>query len=91
MKLSRLTQMAKDAIDRRGGVDALKQDLQEAKDAARGPGSLTDKAKAAAGAFKQPGRDAAPGRDDPHPGTSSPEAPSATAPPEPPRTTTPPS
>ena len=76
MKLSRLTQMAKDALDRRGGVDALKEDLQEAQDAARGQGSLTDKAKAAAGAFKQPGRD------DPRPDA---------APAEPPRTTTPPS
>jgi hypothetical protein len=57
VKLSRLTQMAKDAIDRRGGPDALKEDLQEAKEAASGRGSLTDKAKGAAGAFKQPGRD----------------------------------
>jgi hypothetical protein len=60
VKLSRLTQMAKDAIDRRGGVDALKEDMQEAKEATRGQDSLTDKAKAAAGAFKQPGRDDAP-------------------------------
>jgi hypothetical protein len=62
MKLNRFTQMAKDVIDRRGGTDALKEDLQEAKDATRGSGSLTDKAKAAAGAFKQPGRDDAPPR-----------------------------
>ncbi len=60
MKLNRLTRMAKDMIDRRGGVDALKEDVQEAKDAARGQGGLADKARAAAGAFKQPGRDDAP-------------------------------
>ncbi len=65
MKLSRLTQMAKDAIDRRGGTAALKEDLQEAKDATRGRGSVTDKAKAAAGAFRQPGRDDQPPRDIP--------------------------
>jgi hypothetical protein len=57
MKLSQLTQVAKDAIDKRGGVDAIKQDLQEARNAASGHDNLMDKARAAAGAFKQPGHD----------------------------------
>ena len=57
MKLNQLTRLAKDAIDKRGGMDALKQDAQEARRAASGHGSLMDKARAAAGAFKEPGRD----------------------------------
>jgi hypothetical protein len=57
MKLNQLTRMAKDVIDRRGGVDAIKQDLQEARQAASGHDNLMDKARAAAGAFKQPGDD----------------------------------
>jgi hypothetical protein len=59
MKLGQITRLAKDAIDKRGGVDALKHDLQEAKNATRGHDNLMDKARAAAGAFKQPGRDRA--------------------------------
>ena len=59
MRLNRLTQMARDALEKRGGMDAIKQDLQEAKEAARGHDGLMDKAKAAAGAFKQPGTDPA--------------------------------
>ena len=57
MKLSQLTRVAKDAIDKRGGAEAIKQDLQEARHAASGHDNLVDKAKAAAGAFKQPGHD----------------------------------
>jgi hypothetical protein len=73
MKLGQITRIAKDAIDKRGGVDALKHDLQEAKHAARGHDSLMDKARAAAGAFKQPGRDRAEpaaGREAPRPPAS---------------------
>jgi hypothetical protein len=55
MRYQRIAKIAKQAIDKRGGVDALKQDLQGAADAAKGQGSLKDKAKAAAEAFKQPG------------------------------------
>jgi hypothetical protein len=57
MKLSQLTKVAKDAIDKRGGVEAIKQDLKEAQHAARGHDNLMDKARAAAGAFKEPGHD----------------------------------
>lgn len=56
MKFNKLAEKAKQAIDRRGGMDALKEDLQEVKDAATGRGSLKDKARAAADAIKTPGR-----------------------------------
>ena len=50
-----LTDKAKELVEKRGGTDALKQDAQEVKDIAKGRGSLTDKAKAAADALKDPG------------------------------------
>ena len=46
---------AQRAIDKRGGNDALKQDLEELKDIAKGPGSASEKAKRAADALKDPG------------------------------------
>jgi hypothetical protein len=55
MRYQRIAKIAKQAIDKRGGVDALKQDLQGAADAAKGQGSLKDKAKAAAESLKQSG------------------------------------
>jgi hypothetical protein len=55
MKLSNLFNKAKKTIDDRGGMDALKQDAEELKDVATSKGSLTDKAKAATDAVKQPG------------------------------------
>jgi hypothetical protein len=55
MRYQRIAKMAKQAIDKRGGVDALKQDLQGAADAAKGQGSLKEKAKAAAESLKQSG------------------------------------
>lgn len=55
MDLSKLTDQAKKLIDDRGGTDALKEDATELKDIATGEGSLTDKAKAALDALKDPG------------------------------------
>ena len=55
MDLKRLTNRAKDLVDKRGGADSAKQDASELKDIAKGQGSLKDKAKAAAEAIKQPG------------------------------------
>ena len=46
---------AKDEVDKRGGTDALKEDAEELKDIAKGEGSVTDKAKKAAKAVKEPG------------------------------------
>jgi hypothetical protein len=56
VKFSQLAGKAKQIIDRRGGTDALKEDLEELKDAATSRGSVSDKAKAAADAIKTPGR-----------------------------------
>jgi hypothetical protein len=56
VRFNKLAEKAKQAIDRRGGMDSLKQDLQEVKDAAAGRGTLKEKARAAADAFKTPGK-----------------------------------
>ncbi|MDO8209919.1 hypothetical protein [Conexibacter sp. CPCC 206217] len=76
MKFNKLADKAKQAIERRGGMDSLKEDLQEVKDAATGRGSLKDKARAAADALKTPGK---------NPETPAANAP-ATPPPAPPAT-----
>jgi hypothetical protein len=55
MDFKRLSQQAKRLIDKRGGTKSLKEDADELRDIARGEGSLSDKAKAAAGAVKEPG------------------------------------
>jgi hypothetical protein len=55
MDFKRISERAKRLIDKRGGTDSLKQDAAELRDIARGPGSVSDKAKAAAGALKDPG------------------------------------
>lgn len=56
--LSSMATKAKEAVEKRGGTDALKQDAAELRSIAKGPGSLTDKAKAAASALKRPGEEA---------------------------------
>jgi hypothetical protein len=56
MDLNKLKAKAEDLIEQRGGMDALKGDAEELKDIATGKGSLTDKAKAAAEAVKEPGK-----------------------------------
>lgn len=48
---------AEDLVEDRGGMDTVKEDLAEVKDIVTGEGSLTDKAKAAADALKDPGAD----------------------------------
>jgi len=55
MDLKKLGQQAKSLVDKRGGTESLKEDASELREIAKGPGSLTDKAKAAAGAIKDPG------------------------------------
>ena len=55
MDFSKLSKKAKDVIDQRGGMEALKEDAEELKDIAAGEGTLSDKAKAAAEAIKEPG------------------------------------
>jgi hypothetical protein len=61
MDLKRLFNKGKKVVDERGGVDSLKEDAGELTDIAKGKGSLSDKAKEAAAAIKDPG---APGGQD---------------------------
>ena len=53
--LSNIANKAKDAVEKRGGTDSLKRDAEELKGIAKGPGSISDKAKAAVSAIKDPG------------------------------------
>jgi hypothetical protein len=53
--LSSLTEKAKALFHKRGGMDAAKGDMQELKDIHAGEGSMSDKAKAAVDALKDPG------------------------------------
>jgi hypothetical protein len=55
MDFKKLADKAKETIDKRGGVESLKADAEELKKVAQGKGSLSDKAKAAAKAIKEPG------------------------------------
>ncbi len=55
MDINKITDKAKEIIEDRGGMDALKEDAMELKDIATGEGSVTDKAKAAVDAIKDPG------------------------------------
>jgi len=55
MDFKGLQRKAKQLIDRRGGTDSLKADAEELKDIAKGHGSVTDKAKRAGEALKDPG------------------------------------
>ena len=56
VNFKRLTDKARDAVDKRGGVDSLKGDAAELQKIAKGKGSLKDKAKAAGEAVKDPGQ-----------------------------------
>lgn len=55
MNLKSLFNKGKKMVDDRGGVDSLKEDAEELAGIAKGKGSLTDKAKEAAEAVKEPG------------------------------------
>jgi hypothetical protein len=55
MRYDRMARIAKQAIDKRGGVQALKEDMQHAAEAAKQKPGLKEKAKAAAEALKQSG------------------------------------
>ena len=55
MDFKNLQRRAKQLIDRRGGTDSVKADAEELKDIAKGPGSVTDKAKRAGDALRDPG------------------------------------
>jgi hypothetical protein len=53
--LSDLTDKARAMFQKRGGTEAAKADAQELKDIHESEGSMTDKAKQAAEALKDPG------------------------------------
>jgi hypothetical protein len=53
MNLKRFADRAKDAIDKRGGVDGLKHDATAVREAASRPGSFQDKAAAARDALSR--------------------------------------
>jgi hypothetical protein len=55
VNFKKLADKAKDVVDKRGGMDSAKEDANELRDIAKGKGSLTDKAKAAGKAVKDPG------------------------------------
>jgi hypothetical protein len=55
MDLKGLQRKAKDLFDKRGGTEAAKADAEELRDIAKGPGSVSDKAKRAGEALKEPG------------------------------------
>lgn len=55
VNFKKLADKAKDQVDKRGGSDSLKGDLDELKGIAKGEGSVKDKAKAAGEAIKEPG------------------------------------
>ena len=57
--LSTLATKAKEVVEGRGGTDSLKEDAAQLRSIAKGPGSLTDKAKAAAEALKRPSEEEA--------------------------------
>ena len=55
VNFKRLTDRAKDVVEKRGGTESLKGDAAELRKIAKGKGSLKDKAKAAGKAIKDPG------------------------------------
>jgi hypothetical protein len=72
----KLGDKARDLIDKRGGTDSLKEDATELKDIATQKGSLSDKAKAAAAALKEPGAKGEEGTE-PKPASEAPTEPKA--------------
>jgi hypothetical protein len=55
MNLGKLAGQAKKLIDKRGGMESVKEDAMELKNIASEKGSMAEKAKEAAAALKDPG------------------------------------
>ena len=55
VNFKKLTDKAKDAVEKRGGTDALKADAKEVGDIFKGKGSLKEKAQKAKEAVSDPG------------------------------------
>jgi hypothetical protein len=73
MDWKRVAGQAKQMIDKRGGSESLKEDADELRDIAEGPGTLSEKAKRAAEALREPGAHREPG--EPEGSMSEPERP----------------
>jgi hypothetical protein len=86
VKFEKLALRAKKMVDQRGGIESLKADAAQLKDIAKGEGTMSEKAKAAAQAIKTPGADdaadAAPAHQDVAPAAQD-ATPAAAAPAEP--------
>ncbi|NLT06098.1 MAG: hypothetical protein GXY03_07280 [Solirubrobacterales bacterium] len=54
MKLNKIADAAKKALDSRGGTDGLKRDVEKLRDIAMSEGSPKERAQRAADHFKQP-------------------------------------
>jgi hypothetical protein len=80
MNLGQLASKARDLVQKRGGTESLKQDAEELRDIASGSGSMSDKAKAAAGALKDPGAGETPSAASPEGARPEGEAPREDAP-----------
>jgi hypothetical protein len=55
MNWKTMADKAKQTFQQRGGSTAAKEDAEELRDIAQGQGSITDKAKEAAAAIREPG------------------------------------
>jgi hypothetical protein len=55
MNWKAMADKAKQTFQQRGGSEAAKGDAEELRDIVRGQGSITDKAKEAAAAIREPG------------------------------------
>jgi len=60
-----LAEKADQFVEKRGGVESLKEDAAELEGIAKGDGSLADKAKQAAEALKEPGAPSVPTENQP--------------------------
>lgn len=69
MDFNKLANQAKKLVDKRGGMESVKEDALELKNIAGEKGSLAEKAKEAAASLKDPG---APGGQTPPPATRAP-------------------
>ncbi len=77
VNFKKLTDQAKDLVEKRGGTEGLKQDAAQLKEIAKGEGTLSDKAKAAAAALKETG-EGKPGAESSQPAAGGTEAPAST-------------
>jgi hypothetical protein len=55
INFKRLSDQARKVVDKRGGMESVKEDAEELRNIAKGKGSMKDKAKEAAEAVKDPG------------------------------------